>query len=139
MFFGSPAFLWLLLLLPAYAFYLVRFKRRGEPALGYPSLAHLHGMGDRAAAAWERIRGWARLGALALLIIALARPQQGLKGDDRFTKAADIMLCLDASDSMRAEDFKPRNRIEVAKESAIQFLEKRRDDRLGLVVFGRCR
>jgi len=134
-FFGSPGFLWLLLLIPALAFYHARWKRRGEPALGYSAVAHLRGLGNRTAAAWARARGWARLAALTLLILALARPQQGLKGDDRFTKAADIMICLDASDSMRSEDFKPKNRITVAKESAVQFVEKRRDDRLGLVVF----
>jgi Ca-activated chloride channel family protein len=136
MFFASPGFLWLLLVVGAMAFYNHRWKSRGETSIGFSSLSHLKSLGDRRAAAWENIRGWIRLAMLALFVIALARPQQGLKGDDRFMQATDIMLCLDASDSMRSEDFKPKNRITVAKEAAKEFAEKRRDDRLGLVVFG---
>ena len=136
MFFASPGFLWLLLVVGAFAFYQYRWKSRGEAAIGFSSLGHLKSLSDRRAAAWEKIRGWLRLAVLALFVIALARPQQGLKGDDRFMQATDIMLCLDASDSMRSEDFKPKNRITVAKEAAREFAEKRRDDRLGLVVFG---
>ena len=136
MFFASPGYLWFLLPVGAMAFYLARWKNRGEPSLGFSSLAHLRGLRDRPAAAWEKMHGWIRLAAIAMLVLALARPQQGLKGDDRFMQATDIMLCLDASDSMRSEDFKPKNRITVAKEAAREFAEKRKDDRLGLVVFG---
>lgn len=136
MFFASPGWLWLLLVVGAMAFYRQRWKSRGESSIGFSSLGHLKALGDRRATAWEKIRGWLRLAVLAMFVIALARPQQGLKGDDRFMQATDIMLCLDASDSMRSEDFKPKNRITVAKEAALEFAEKRKDDRLGLVVFG---
>jgi Ca-activated chloride channel family protein len=90
---------------------------------------------DWRAMGWYRSRDWLRLSGLCLLILALARPQQGLKSDERDMKVTDIFLCLDVSDSMRAEDFAPRNRITVAKESALRFVEKRKDDRIGLTVF----
>jgi len=136
MFFASPGWLWLLLVVGALGFYQYRWKSRGESSIGFSSLAHLRTLGDKRAQVWEKIRGWIRLAVLAMFVVALARPQQGLKGDDRFMQATDIMLCLDASDSMRSEDFKPKNRITVAKEAAREFAEKRKDDRLGLVVFG---
>ena len=132
--FDSPAWLLLLLLLPP-VWYHLRFRRRRAPALQFSLLAPIRGLADFKALLWRRTEDWIRLGTLALLILALARPQQGLKSDERDIKATDIFLCLDVSDSMRAEDFAPRNRITVAKESALKFIEKRRYDRIGLAVF----
>jgi Ca-activated chloride channel family protein len=75
------------------------------------------------------------LAALAM-IIALARPQRVTKmaTNDRF--GIDIVVALDASGSMAAEDFKPRNRFAVAKELIGDFISKRQDDRIGIVTFG---
>ena len=72
---------------------------------------------------------------LGFLIIGLARPQQGRVYEEIETRGVDIMLCLDISTSMRAEDFQPKNRLYVAKERAKEFVEKRKGDRIGLVVF----
>ena len=132
--FASPGYLWLLLALPV-LWYLARFKRLNEPAVEYSHLAPLRRLANRKALLWGRVQEILRVSALGLLILALARPQQGLKSGERNMKATDILLCLDVSDSMRAEDFTPRNRITVAKESALNFIEKRRHDRIGLVVF----
>ena len=76
-----------------------------------------------------------KMAALFLFIVALARPQ--LLDTDRVEeqKGMDILLTLDISGSMAAVDFKPRNRLEVAKEVIAAFIEKRRSDRLGLVIF----
>ncbi len=75
------------------------------------------------------------LAALAM-IFALARPQRvtRLATNDRY--GIDIVIALDASGSMAAEDFRPRNRFTVAKELIGDFIAKRQDDRIGIVTFG---
>ncbi|MBE0432079.1 VWA domain-containing protein [candidate division WOR-3 bacterium] len=72
---------------------------------------------------------------LVLIVLALARPQRGRLYEEIETQGIDIMLCLDISTSMRAEDFVPKNRLHVAKERAKEFIERRKGDRIGLVVF----
>jgi Ca-activated chloride channel family protein len=74
--------------------------------------------------------------ALLLIIIALARPQRVVKlaATDRF--GIDIVVALDASGSMAAEDFRPRNRFTVARELITEFIRRRTDDRIGIVTFG---
>lgn len=74
--------------------------------------------------------------AALFLVYALARPQRvtRLSTSDRY--GIDIVIALDASGSMAAEDFKPRNRFEVAKELIGDFITRRQDDRVGIVTFG---
>ncbi|HEX9985864.1 MAG TPA: VWA domain-containing protein [Thermoanaerobaculia bacterium] len=74
--------------------------------------------------------------ALLCLVFALARPQKvtRLASSDRF--GIDIVVALDASGSMAAEDFRPRNRFEVAKDLIGNFVARRQDDRIGIVTFG---
>ena len=76
-----------------------------------------------------------KLLAFSLAIVALARPQSSLSGRDIKTEGIDIMMALDISSSMLAEDLKP-NRIEAAKKVAEEFIDSRPNDRIGLVVFG---
>ena len=71
---------------------------------------------------------------LALLLIALARPQKTNEKVEQFTEGIDIMLVLDISQSMQFEDFEP-NRLEAAKQVARDFVKGRKQDRIGLVVF----
>ena len=71
---------------------------------------------------------------LALLLVALARPQKTNEKVEQWTEGIDIMLALDISQSMQIEDFTP-NRLEAAKEVARQFVDGRKQDRIGLVVF----
>jgi Ca-activated chloride channel family protein len=136
MIFATPSALWLLPVVLALVWYRVRFGRRADPALGYSFLADLRGLESPAALFWLRVRPWLRGGALVLLVLALARPLQGLRNDERDIQATDIMICLDVSYSMRAEDFAPKNRIEIAKEAAARFIAKRDHDRIGVAVFG---
>ncbi|MBE9511054.1 MAG: VWA domain-containing protein [Bacteroidetes bacterium] len=75
-----------------------------------------------------------RILAVALLIIALARPQSVDKWEDISTEGIDIVMSLDISSSMLARDFKP-DRLEASKELATEFISGRSDDRIGLVVF----
>lgn len=73
--------------------------------------------------------------ALALVITALARPQQTDTKIKRNVEGIDIMVALDISDSMLIEDMQPENRMESCKLIIKQFIEKRISDRIGLVVF----
>jgi len=75
-----------------------------------------------------------RVMAVSLLIIALARPQSRSSYKNVSTQGIDIVLSMDISASMLAQDFKP-NRIEASKEVAINFIDMRPNDRIGLVIF----
>jgi Ca-activated chloride channel family protein len=72
--------------------------------------------------------------AFALLILALARPQSTSHGENVYSEGIDIVLALDISSSMLAEDFQP-NRIEAAKNVAQDFISGRTNDRIALVIF----
>ena len=135
--FKDPFWLFLLLIPAGYVYirYFTRFLR--PPALPYPDVGSVADIGS----SWRTYLRSAMpaLKALGLtaIILALARPQSGL-GDTRQTvEGVDIMLALDTSTSMKALDFKPNNRLTVAKEVIRQFIEDRESDRLGLVVFAR--
>jgi Ca-activated chloride channel family protein len=71
---------------------------------------------------------------LALVLVALARPQSTNEEVEQWSEGIDIMLTIDISESMKIEDFKP-NRLEAAKEVARDFIAGRFQDRIGLVVF----
>lgn len=74
---------------------------------------------------------------MALFIAALARPESVSSEREYQTKGVDIMIALDLSGSMLAEDFKPENRMLVAKQEAAKFIKGRENDRIGLVVFAK--
>ena len=75
-----------------------------------------------------------RMVVIAAVIVALARPQTTSQGENIYTEGIDIALLLDITGSMLAEDFQP-NRIKAAKEVAQDFVDGRRNDRIGLVIF----
>ncbi|UCE18304.1 MAG: VWA domain-containing protein [Gemmatimonadota bacterium] len=76
-----------------------------------------------------------RVLVIALLVLAMARPQAGEKDEEILTEGVDIILAIDVSSSMKAEDFKPKNRLHVAKQVVAEFIRGRKNDRLGMVVF----
>lgn len=129
---ASPGWLALLALLPLMAWWA---RRRRRPALVLPALATAGSLPRT----WrERLRvapDLARVLAVVLAVLALARPQQLAAGRPLTTSGIDIVIALDASGSMKAEDFQPRNRLEVAKAAAIEFVQQRPNDRIGLVTF----
>jgi len=71
---------------------------------------------------------------LSLIIISLARPQKTNEKVEQWTEGIDIMLVIDISESMQIQDFRP-NRLEAAKETALNFIEGRFQDRIGIVIF----
>ncbi|MFQ5568985.1 MAG: VWA domain-containing protein [Rhodothermales bacterium] len=75
-----------------------------------------------------------RMAALTLGILALARPQERNVTRERFAEGVDIVMVLDTSTSMRAQDFNP-NRFEAARDVAAEFIRGRLSDRIGLIVF----
>lgn len=98
--------------------------------------------GSQAAAAMGRRRplrayvpGLLQLVALLLFSVAAARPRLGATYEDVLTEGIDIVMTLDVSSSMLCEDFRPQNRLQVAKEVLQEFVKSRRADRIGLVVF----
>ena len=107
-----------------------RHRRRAYGALTYSSLP----WGLRGS--WRlHLPFYLRLLALALLIVAAGRPQLGSAIEENLTEGIDIQVVLDVSGSMAAEDFRPRNRLTVAKEVMKEFVARRTGDRLGVVVF----
>jgi len=78
-----------------------------------------------------------RVLAVVFLVVAFARPRSGTDYTEVTSEGIDIMLAIDVSSSMQAEDFKPHNRLYVAKEEMKKFVSHRVNDRIGLVVFAR--
>jgi Ca-activated chloride channel family protein len=97
--------------------------------------AGLAGLPGRWRGALLRSLGLWPWAALLLAMLALARPQQGVSQSETETRGVDIVLALDISPSMAAEDFRPLNRLHVARETAREFVRQRRHDRVGVVAF----
>jgi Ca-activated chloride channel family protein len=136
--FASPFFLLLLLLIPVLAFlYLRREAVSRQGTLSFPSLNLVTGLPHSPRLSWRHVLVVFRLSAIALLVFTLARPQTGRAKEIIKGEGIDIMLVLDVSGSMAAEDFQPKNRLEAAKEVIQEFVEGREYDRIGLVVFAR--
>ena len=132
--FASGYYLWLLGILPVLVAYYVWRQLKGGASLRISSVS---GVAD----APKTVRYWLRhvpfalrIIVLALLIVALARPQGVEENARTNTEGIDIVLAIDVSGSMLARDFKP-DRITAAKEVAGDFIADRTGDRLGLVVF----
>ncbi|MBU0607191.1 MAG: VWA domain-containing protein [Armatimonadetes bacterium] len=133
--FADPWVLLLLLLLPVLGWRLARPGKAGSAVVAYPDL-RLTAVRRRSVRPWlARQLPWVRLPALALLIVACARPQAPAGVREIGGAGIDIMLVLDISGSMQAEDFKPKNRFTVAREVLREFVSKAGANRLGLVVF----
>jgi Ca-activated chloride channel family protein len=110
-------------------------ERRKNPTLVYSHLAPLQTLRP---SVWVRLAELPfvlRAAALTLLLLALCRPQAGARGEEVITEGVDILLTIDVSTSMKTEDFKPKNRLHVAKEVVADFIRARPGDRLGMVVF----
>ena len=123
-----------LLVVPAliYLHYRLREKR---PTLLYSDLRPLNTLRPSMWARLSALPFILRMLALTLVLVALARPQAGARSEEVLTEGVDILLAIDISSSMKTEDFKPRNRLHVAKEVVADFIRSRPHDRIGMVVF----
>lgn len=126
--------LYLLVLMPALIYWYWKNKDRVSPNLTYSSLKMF---GSVPKSIKERLIHFPpvlRIIAIALLIVAFARPQSFSSGENIYTEGIDIAMVLDISGSMLAEDFKP-NRLEAAKNVINDFIKRRTTDKIGLVIF----
>jgi Ca-activated chloride channel family protein len=130
---------WALLLLALIPLLLRARRRQAPPALRYPLLDAVRTVGPGRRVRWRWVLPALRVAAVALLVIALARPQLGKAATQVFTEGIDIMLAVDISGSMLAEDFQVDgqrvNRLDAVKSVVRKFLEHRPGDRVGLVLF----
>ena len=132
--FASPYFLWLLAVIPLVVVYYVWRTRQGGASIQVSTI-------DGVAEAPRTVRYYLRhlpfalrCAAVALLIVALARPQSVDEGSTSNTEGIDIVLAIDISTSMLAQDLQP-DRIQAAKQVAGNFITDRPGDRIGLVAF----
>lgn len=132
--FVDPHYLLLLLLLPPLVWWYRTRSERTFGAVRYPAVDRLRRADRRRAGRWRHALFGLRLLALGLLLVAFARPQTGVTAENVATDGIDIVLALDLSSSMLAQDLEP-NRIGAARQAAANFVRRRPNDRIGLVVF----
>lgn len=131
----NPYMLYLLLLIPAMAFlYLItmRWKRKAREA--YAGSSHLDDIIPRISKRKPLIKFVFYALAFFFLVLGLANPQMGTKLEEVKREGVDIVIALDVSNSMMAEDYKP-NRLERAKRAIEKLVDNLRSDRIGIVVF----
>ncbi len=132
--FANPGFLWCLLVVPLMiAWYVLRYRHQ-KPALQFSSISLFRNPHKTFRQRMYPILFILRMVAVTAIIIALARPQSKLSRQEMKVEGIDIVLAMDVSGSMLAEDFKP-NRLEAAKKVAESFIKGRKTDRIGLVEF----
>jgi Ca-activated chloride channel family protein len=112
-----------------------------KPAvIAHSMTARMVAFAGGAGGVWRRVPHLLRLGCLILLTLTAARPQLYNVSREIRTPGVDIMICLDASGSMRAMDFElnnePVTRLKAVQKVVSEFIKKRETDRIGLVVFG---
>lgn len=132
--FKHPAYFILLLLMPLLVYY---SKHRHKVSLAYSNNSFLKKGELSLRAMLYGLLPFARAASFALFVFALARPQQVTAEKEYQTNGVDIVIAMDISGSMLAEDFKPENRMVVAKQEAIKFIKGRENDRIGMVVFAK--
>jgi Ca-activated chloride channel homolog len=132
--FAYPKFFYLFLLVPVLIIWYWRFGNKQKPEIKISSFEGFKGVKPSLKQRLRLLPFIFRLLVISMLIVVLARPQSTSRGQNISTEGIDILLAMDISGSMLAEDLKP-NRIEAAKNVAMQFIEGRPNDRIGLVVF----
>jgi len=132
--FKNPELLWLgLVLIPMIAYY-VFLQGKSRVEFKYSNVASSKGAEANIKAKLIHLPFVLRMLAASLLIVVLARPQSSSSWQDVTTEGIDIVMAIDISGSMLAEDLKP-NRLEASKKVAQTFIGNRPNDRLGLVIF----
>lgn len=132
--FLNPGYLYLLLLIPALIVWYWFKQNKSKADIRISSTGPFSGTKKTARQYFYHSLFVIRILVIALIILALARPQSSLSRQDVTIEGIDIVMAIDISGSMRAEDLKP-NRLEAAKQVASKFIDGRPNDRVGLVVF----
>ena len=135
LYFASPLYLWLLLLVPVIpvVYGILRALRKKRiRKFGDESLV------NQLMPSWSGAKGWVRIILLDLALmcftIGIARPQMGARLKEHEAKGAEIMICLDVSNSMLAQDYSP-SRLDRAKLAITRMVDRLQGDRIGLIIF----
>lgn len=133
--FASPEYLYLLIVLPLLlAVYIYSNYKRNKNLRLYGDVQLLKSLMPNVSVYRPSIKFWLSLVALALIIVALARPQFGSKKETITRQGIEAVIALDISNSMMAEDIAP-NRLEKAKKIISRLIDKFENDKVGLIVF----
>lgn len=132
--FANKEYLLLLLLIIPYILWYVMYRKKSEPTMRMSDTFAFRYAPKNWKVRLMPLQMLLRLLAFTMLVVALARPQTSNSWKNRQTEGIDIMLAIDVSTSMLAEDLKP-NRIEAAKMVAAEFISGRPDDNIGLAIF----
>ena len=131
---------WLLLFFLMVPFLIIRGKGKQQATISYSSIDTLQAMRSARVEILSILPLALRMFAISLLVLALARPQEGHKSTEILSVGVDIILALDTSGSMQALDFikdeKRDTRLAMVKDVVSQFIDNRPNDRMGMVVFG---
>ena len=132
--FHNPGYLFLLLLLLPIIYWYIKEMHKSDASLQISSLQDLTKFPKSKRIKMRHLPFILRLFTLIFLIIAIARPQSSNSLRNETTEGIDIMIALDISGTMLAEDLKP-NRLEASKAVATEFILSRPNDNIGLVIF----
>jgi Ca-activated chloride channel family protein len=133
--FANKWALWLIPVVVALSLAWWYFRQRKQyPTLTFSDTASFQGFQNPAKGVLKKYSPLLRLLSLVFLLLAIARPQGSFDESKVTSEGIDIVLAMDLSGSMMAQDFKP-NRIEAAKQTALEFIDGRPSDRIGLVIF----
>ncbi len=132
--FANPKLLWLLLLVPLLVLWYILRHKKQEAAVSFSDLKGMAKLPKTWKAYLRHLLFALKMAALALLIVALARPQSSSTNSTSNIEGIDIVMAMDVSGSMLARDLKP-DRLTAAKNVASDFVKGRPGDRMGLVIF----
>lgn len=132
--FAYPVFLYFLLVIPVLIIWYLLRRHFTLAEMHYSHSGFLKGIPKSLRLRLVHLPFGLRMAAMTLLIVALARPQSTSRDQTVDVEGIDIMITIDISGSMLAEDFKP-NRMEAAKKTALEFIGMRSGDRIGMTVF----
>lgn len=132
--FQYPYLLLLLLIVPLLILYRIYFDKQINARMLYSDTSQFKGARKTLRLRLRLLPDILRYLAVAVLIVAIARPQTHFSKDEKSIEGIDIVFALDVSTSMLAEDFKP-NRLESAKSVIERFIDARTSDNMGIVVF----
>ena len=133
-YFANPYYLWLILVLPLVVGWYVFTRKHTQPVL---KISSLNGFQQKSSflARLQPLLFFLRILSLALIVMALARPQKmDVSTRTKTNKGIDIVMAIDVSSSMLAQDLKP-NRLTALKQVAASFIDERMSDRIGLVIY----
>ena len=132
--FVYPDWFWALFVLVPYLAFEIFIKNKKKVTLVHSRISLIKQIAG--SSSWLRfIPIILRVLTIVILIFSIARPRMAFKKQQITGKGIDIILAIDVSGSMKAVDFQPTNRLEAAKKVAIDFIENRHNDRIGLIVF----